>query len=926
MLKINRRNLLASVAAVAVVESTVDARAYLSRRPSNGSITSITLVNTSQNTVAAGSVTQLIGCPFKKGDLKKGTWPQFQLQGGTTVPATLLNSLATRWSDGSLKFVPAMLSIPQSISGNGSLTVNILSANFLPQKSPRGLKDFTANGLDIQVQVDGLDNLSGTWIMDLKTALGSKTKVVSYGNGAAGAVWKIRAPAQQKGVNHGQLVCDYYIASLANPDGSLKGLRILGKVKLPYYDTTQTMNWMSFSRFQLLQNSKGKLIRDCFGTNFGSARAYAFAWSEGPVFAANHGYSTANNHDYSYCTRFTTTGVLPTGLAAKTSYFTAQNPFSATTIGFSTNSGGQSAVSATDDGVGTHTATPYPYLSYFGATFTAGAGGMWDFVQGGGSDQADTPVRCEMNPEYWVSTGLLPPYDITTKAVSNGPTSYWPNSAEPAVRFLSTTGERDDLGIMPAWYARHFLTQAAIDEQVVRVMSLVGGQLAIGLESSATGTYPCVNNGSNGAGQAYPGMPAPNPNFYWAPNEGTTKGFPNGDTTNPNVRMAAFSQQDTTHMPQFNYYPYLFSGEPWHLDMLLEHANNAVYSRLTPVGVANISATSFSLGANGGGVRNLTVGTNPTFTGITIGDAAGQQRTDAWGSALLAAAAAICPDQHPECTSYKQYFGQMNSATWTAAVGVINALPSFAQSIGLWSTPPQGGSTVTVPWEMAYLGAAIGLACTATENKNAQSALQSHVKWFDYVVSKFGGWHAGTFHALVKTANNAGAPLVSSAAGIAFEGPTFNWTAGGHFTLIPFSNYTPTDGDKVLFGDSVGTDVKITPAGFANYVPYYMGNINGDQFDLATNPGGGAIPLTDSYDGNDTFYIVSTEPPAIGSMDAIGNPSCYNAEILGMLNYALAAGVKVNSGTISDLSYRNQQAGTNYASNPKWGFTNTFFQ
>ena len=925
MLDINRRKLLASAAVAAAVDlpGAVGTKAWASAR--SGPLATLTLSNNSSHTVPAGSVTQLIGCPFKKGDIGRGNWPLFQLQDGTAVPFTLLDKLATRWSDGSLKFVPAMLSVPVPVTGNGSITVNILpGGNVLPPKSPRSLRDFSHH-LDPQVEVDGLDNLSGTWVMNLKQGILAKTKVIPYGNGSAGAVWKVRANAQQNGVDHGQLVCDFYIASLANPDGSLKGLRILGKVKLPYYDTSATMNWMSFSRFQLCADTKGKVIRDCFGANFGAKRAYTFSWNSGPIFNANHGYSLAYGHDYSYCTRLTTTGVLPGGLQTDTSYFTAQNPFSQTTIGFSTKTSGQSAISATNAGSGTHTATPYPYLSYFGATFTAGPAGLWDFVKGAGTDHADTTLHCSMDKSYWVSTGLMPPYDITIQATSNTTTSYWPNSAEPVTRYLSTTGERDDLGIMPAWYVRHFLTQAPVDTRVVRVISLVAGQFSVGLENSATGTYPCVNNGPNGQGQAYTGMPTPNPSFYWCAGQGATVGFPHGDTTNPNVQIAGFDEQNTSHMPQFNYYPYLLTGEPWHLDMLLEHANSAVYGRMKPVGVANISNTSFSLGTNGGGVRNLTVGSK-TWYGITIGDSTGQQRADAWGSGLVIAAAAICPDRHPECASYRQYFNNMNSDTWSAAVAIIHALPNFARSAGLWSTPFQQGCTVTAPWQMSYMGAAIGLACTATENHNALSTLKCHTKWFDYVVSQFGGWHAGTFHVVVKVANNEGSPLVGSNSGIGFEGPNFTWSAGGHFILTPFSNYTPANGDKVIFGDTVGSDPKVTPAGFSKYTAYYMVNLNGNQFDLAQSPGGSPIALTDSYSGKDTFYIVSTSPPPTGSMDAIGNPTCYNSEILGMLNYAVAVGAPVLPGTISDLLYRNQQAGTDYTSDPKWAFANTLSQ
>src|ERR1700722_19206157 len=156
-------------------------------------------------------------------------------------------------------------------------------------------------------------------------------------------------------------------------------------------------------------------------------------------------------------------------------------------------------------------------------------------------------------------------------------------------------------------------------------------------------------------------MPAPNPSFLWAPSVTATFGFT--DTTNPMVELAGFSAQDTTHMPQFNYYPYLFTGEPWHLDMLKEHANNAVYGRWSVPGVATINENYYALGNpnNGGGQRALQVGSNPWRYGITVGCNMDSERGDAWASGLLAAAAAITPDRDPDCISYKRYFNDMNS-------------------------------------------------------------------------------------------------------------------------------------------------------------------------------------------------------------------------------------------------------------------------
>ncbi len=365
-------------------------------------------------------------------------------------------------------------------------------------------------------------------------------------------------------------------------------------------------------------------------------------------------------------------------------------------------------------------------------------------------------------------------------------------------------------------------------------------------------------------------------------------------------------------MPQFNYYPYLLTGEPWHLDMLIEHANSAVYQRYTPLGQAAINVDEYSLGS---GERSLQVSSDAPTYGDTVGG--GEQRTDAWASALVAAAAAICPDQNPDCRSYKPYFGDMANSSWTAAVNIHRALPPYGAKHGLWHVP-DGAWPYVDHWQMAYFGAALSLAVGATENPRALVALDDLVKWFDHVVSKFGGWHAGAYMTIVKSGASSDSPLVTGDDGVAFYGPTINWSAGGHFNFIPFANYVPANGDKFIFADTMSGLGQVTPAGFTKYRPYYLVNLNGTQFDLSHRPDGPPVQLTDNYSGTDGFFFVSTTPPPVGSISNVGSTTSYNTEVLGMLNYAKAVGAHVRPPTIADLAYRAQQAGVNFTIDPKW--------
>ena len=956
MLHVNRRNLLASsAAAVALAGGSRSAGAYLAHRGSGTAISSITLVNTSRNATNPGSVTQLIGCPFRKGDIAKGTWPQFQLANGTNVACTILDRLATTWRDGSLKFVPVMLSVPESIAHNRTMTVYILPGGEMPAPSPRRLSDFH-HGIEPHIQVDGLDNLSGTWTMDLREAIKARTKIVQYGNGAAGAVWKVRANARQNGADHGQLVCDFYIASLANPDGSLKGLRILGKVKLPYCDVTNSVygseqqNWVTFSRFRLMSD-RSTLLLDMFGNNFGDARAFEFSWSAGNVFNASSGYSTLHGGDSGYAVRLTNSGgSLPGGLNTGQTYFFRVR--SSTQMQLSTSStgaiGGGGFVSATSAGSGTNTCTPYPLLCYFGAVFAVNANGDPVWLQGAGSDSSDTTLIHKIDQSYWLSAKVVPPYDLSIGGIQTNlervglMAEYWPNSAEPVVRSQDWTGERDDLGILSAWYSRHFFTQDPGDRQFVRVISLVGMQMSVGLEYLSTLSYPCLNNGPGGGGSNYPDMPAPNPTFTWNPNgRPQSIGFRNGDYTDPKVLIAGFSNQCTGHLCQFNYYPYLYTGEPWHLDGLLEHAQNAVAQLQSNLSTAIINPTTFALDSSGsGGCRNVTVGSNPPRYGVTSCASSGGFRLGAWGTGLLSAASALCPDSHPASKSYKQYFNDMRSDSAMLPLDILNALDtsgcSFAYSLGLWNIP-QTADYFVQQYQMGYYCSAAFLGSTICEDSNLAAGAQALLQWFVYVQQKYSAWSLYAEQAPCKTAELAGSGPISSPANLAFgvAGPEISWTNNGStpFTWVSSrgpQNYQMQNGDILFAVPSRNSNHYNLPGGYSLFTQYYVVDYNRTTkaFALSTFPGG--TPLAAPTDSNSSqLWLIPSNPRSTQGQDCSNNSACFGAIVLhGALYYAQAVGRKVPglSATILDLQYRESEARVSFVTDPKYSQTGSFTQ
>lgn len=195
-------------------------------------LTTLTLQNTSAAVQAAGFVSPMFGLPLKQGDMPAGQYPQFKLTDGTNCPASIWG--VSSWPDGSMKFCAAMVRVPSSVAGSGTLALQVYGGGTTPAPSARTTADLTA--ADLKVELTGVTNLTGLWTASLNTAIADADDIVVIGDGPAGKVWRIGGPCTQAGAAHGQLHVWHYVAALTNSAGGLLGLRYLGRVAQPWAD------------------------------------------------------------------------------------------------------------------------------------------------------------------------------------------------------------------------------------------------------------------------------------------------------------------------------------------------------------------------------------------------------------------------------------------------------------------------------------------------------------------------------------------------------------------------------------------------------------------------------------------------------------------------------------------------------------------
>lgn len=884
-----------------------EAEAFLFRGAAASNVSStliktLTVQNTSVSATPTNSITPSTLLHFNEGDIPSGTWPILKTAGGTTVPYSYWNKAT--WADGSLSCLCVLPRFPDSVTGNGTAQLQVWSGGTQPTASNRTLSEVYAANFQM-VGNGGIDNISGNWTCQLQSSNVIETVVV--GDGPAGKVWRLLCNFNQSGSPHGQLVTYFYIMALQDASGNLAGFRILPRVTQPWYNyDTPAKNFRSFTSLQL-QYGSGPTTFDAMANSYS---AKTFTWSG----SGNICNSTAFGYDAGVAVQLTTTGTLPTGLSLNTTYWVFVN--NANQLTFLTCSpgaylaNGTGVVAVSGAGSGTHTMTPIPYVNQFCSFYTATTAGKYVYVQGAGSVASEATLRLQADINYDHKTGKLPPFNLSIGTVSSNSNYNWgPYAVGPLDLFIGTTGERDDIGVMSSYQARHYYTQAAVDEQLVRVIGLSFGMLPQCFKDHASKQY--VNMSAN----SYSGMPVSvATTLEWRPSSSTAAGFTAPAGTGANWTQC-FSAPDETHQTSFNYYAYIVTGEPQYYDHLKEAANEA-----------NMQFT--------GTDRNPVVsGTTYTGIGPSGRDA---YRTCAWSYREIVACAAASPDSDPDGSAFTTYIRALAALQSAYMVAWINSNNSFWTSSGFWA--PQGNQNGRASWQVGYFWQVTNFHSGALKDANALTVATNLSKWPVAVKTLSGNlWALGTYYEVSSSASNTyDVPYITS---MSQWGPWANvtnlsWSTTGNLFTWTAPSWTPANGDQVMFWS-----LNRPGSNFSFNTQYYAINVSGNTFQLSATPNGSAITVQSNGDlitsppGGQLCYpqfaitTIPANPPAtqyISDTASANSQSGYGANQFGCVNWALALGITTAGLSACSTELAGRQSAVNYPANPKYAMQTSY--
>jgi len=957
---IKRRAFLSSVSAIALFATPASAILFSGASSGGGGsaqITTLTMNNSSGSSETpmwskvfglAFPDSDTTGCPLSGSN---PTYPEFKV-GSTVIPYSM-SVRPSYWPSGRLMHATFCLVYGTNLTvangANGTVNVYQSSNTSLPSASSRAQSDFST--ADLKHLVTGLDNVSGNYESNLNDGV---TDALSdnyvWLDGPAGKMWRIRARYKQSGTPEGNLEGYWYVMSMQDSSGNFGGIRFALGMAVPFGDASASLRTMkSFSAMTLQTGST--VIRD--NVTSGRTNQYNFTWTSGANLNA-----ASNVFESAQLARLTTTGTLPAGLSTGTSYYIYNNdfytpPYSTFQLQPGPFAQGGNSITPTDAGTGTHTATTYPWLSCYSKIWMNGTTADWDFVQGGGSftppsTYIDTNLQTRFSNTYLRSTKVyFPSMDFTPTVTAGALTPFYINGTCGLYKQPSGSGLNDDhIGIISGYYARHLYTQSLNDQINTMAIGLTGGQYGCTLRVSGNGgTVPAWNRGTNGSGTPYTGLGTLlyNQRFY-PPSSVTIYAANSTSDYNNQIGPLARGGQcaDFSHRMQFFQYPYLISGRPEYLDMMIEQAALAVgagYNSGTVTAI--VDGTQFA--PNGGfgsgsaaGGRNVLDPDGTTRYGVGL--LGGQARGDAWYFAYASFLAAILPVQYPEQNAaYKQYFTDIVDTAFGHTIACVNAmfaLNSYADTIKAWH--PQIGSYIEDLWQNSgYMLQAMSVYYGMSGNTNCATVTNWILTHLAYIVNTFGINMIGGEENLILGSNGPGSAgmgwPITSDLGHGFHGVQVTaWTSGSaDFTInLSSTGWTPAVNDRLIFtSPNIASETQTPiPNALTAFQPYYIVSVSGSgstrTVQLSATLGGSAISNTDSKTNNIYVWYCPVSP--ITTLGYSNSITAYPTLIGRAVYMAKSRGFTIDSSLEAAIDGAIPAATTgNFGSNPIYCFGKT---
>lgn len=553
-------------------------------------------------------------------------------------------------------------------------------------------------------------------------------------------------------------------------------------------------------------------------------------------------------------------------------------------------------------------------VPHYSSWFTASGGAEFDFLPGTQANECS--VYWKHDPIYQVASGLFPRMDVSfTDTVNMPPMDYVPYGKGNFESYeIGGASRQSEIGAMNQFAALHLINQSAEALRVVRVNGLILGGIGVGvLDHVNQSVLPCVDYGEN-----YANMRVTNPALRL---NQSNELYGNTPTIVISDKTAMWRANDITHRPGTCWYPYLVTGEPQYLDMVVESGAHAIITMAAGTGTLTTDVPVLNMTTTGGSTQR-----NLILNGVTYNGTGWYARTElprmfAWAIREMGHAAAFYPDVCPRGTGTKRYFSQIIDKNMELA----RAYREHQTAAGNVNYVPQGhhfyyttlGSGFALPHlhqVICHLSSVYPTADTISFRQHlsrfwnalSQDIDISCLACYTYIVGNAAG-------RTLDLALTTFGPNNEGHMDCAFDLET------SRVTVIGTTPWVPTVGDKFQFRGQSITTPTFKPFATDGNDPFYAVNVSGLTFQLAATPGGAPIPFTAGTARTAAFYCALQNYPAMYSFQRSNGTEAYFANTRGSILAARAAGDDVEQ-AYTKIQAKMPLVTIGYRSNPKFAY------
>jgi len=544
-------------------------------------------------------------------------------------------------------------------------------------------------------------------------------------------------------------------------------------------------------------------------------------------------------------------------------------------------------------------------ITHHSGFFFNGENGKRDYHQGSGSKVSDATILVQFDTSADLRAGVIPPIDGAYAGgtfTSNTSVNYAPMGKGSLLRNSGATGERDEIGLMNDWSARHFCSQTAINERSVRVNGLITSHMRTTLRRFSTKQgVPLNNNTYTGLGST---------EASWQHSPGGSTGFVN-PTNYTGSNCLWTSEFEPSHKAMVATYAYLYTGEREYLDLLQEGAY-AMLAYVVP-GTNTLTTTpgngSFFTNVPSASRRNMIVNGTTYYCVVTLlGSALIREAAWMWRDVLHAWA--FTPDSDPDGTDMKGFFNDCIDAGLDCLNAYNNLMPASWRASGITGfRPPESANG---GWVISYFSNVAAHCYWLRRGTNAEE-FRNHVGRWWVKLHEDGDIAAAACYAAQHRFENASVMVDSydmlfelSRGLMSWNSVTDTFTIGPGGTGDNF-DFTPQVNDRIAFNSyfSANKPFSSTPDGRI----YHMVNVSGQTFQLALTSGGSPEDVVTSltvgrvmarcadisprwsFQGaNDRTEILANTLGAMRYMEYTGHPSISAARAAHQANWAAGGG------------------------------------